>query len=437
MTTQESEPGQGQGQDQDAQETGIITRSKRKRLPKIINPEEESYTPEEIIYYKSLSDTKKRHVANLEARMLELNDNTTPIRFKILFSNIDEKLKAIAIQKLNHLYGMNESDGEYHKTLHWIESMCKIPFNKFKPLPVWYGSSKTDIQSFIQNTKKKFDEKIYGHKDAKDYIVRLLAQWISNPNSKGMTIGIQGSMGCGKTMLVKEGICGVLDLPFAFIPLGGANDGCYLDGHSYTYEGATWGKIVDVLMKSGYMNLVFFFDELDKVSDTYKGEEIISKLIHLTDFTQNDKIHDKYFYEFEFDLSRCIFVFSYNNEASINPILRDRMIKIKTNTYTVKDKVNIAQGYMIESLLKEFNMNKEDVVFSNEIIENIIRYIDEEDGVRNLKRAINDILSNLNLIRMVSDEGLELPYIVKDADISKYIYHRKDAKNDKLPMMYI
>ena len=91
----------------------------------------------------------------------------------------------------------------------------------------------------------------------------------------------------------------------------------YFGGHSYTYEGSTWGKIVEILVKSKCMNPIIYFDELDKVSDTPKGEEIIGILTHLTDTTQNSKFHDKYFSELDFDLSRCMFIFSYNDESKI------------------------------------------------------------------------------------------------------------------------
>ena len=114
------------------------------------------------------------------------------------------------------------------------------------------------------NNDTFFENNIYGHHDAKKQILRILAQWISNPSSKGNVIGIHGNPGVGKTTLVKDCICKALDIPFQFIPMGGASDGSYLEGHSFTYEGSTWGKIADSLMKAGWMNPVLYFDEIDK-----------------------------------------------------------------------------------------------------------------------------------------------------------------------------
>ena len=122
-----------------------------------------------------------------------------------------------------------------------------------------------------------------------------------NPTAVGTAIAIKGPMGTGKTTLVKEGISKILNRPYQLIALGGATDSSFLEGHSYTYEGSTYGKIVDILIQSKSSNPVIFFDELDKVSDSPKGDEITGILTHLTDSTQNCNFHDKYFSEIDFD----------------------------------------------------------------------------------------------------------------------------------------
>lgn len=423
--------------------------SKKKRPVRytIKNPMIDAYTVEECEYFlKTMNSVDKEKIVASEKRMMELNQDSVPLRFKILSAEIDDKIKAAAIQRLNQMYQLDAGSGEYHKILHWIQSVCKIPFNKYKPLPVSVSSPREEIRDFLMQVKNRMDTTVYGHKDAKDHIIRLLAQWISSPQSKGMVIGIHGPMGCGKTTLIKDSICASLGLPFAFIPLGGANDGCYLEGHSYTYEGATWGKIVDVLMKCGCMNPVLFFDELDKVSTTQKGEEIINLLIHLTDATQNEKITDKYFSEFEFDLSRSLIIFSYNNEENVNPILRDRMIKIQTNGYSISDKIRISKDYMIPELLKDYGFSKGDIILEDEVIKNLINIVDDEQGVRNLRRALADVVSNLNLAKFLDFESsatemqqpITFPYKVSDKDVKKYVFGRKTqtSGNIGVSMMY-
>ena len=204
------------------------------------------------------------------------------------------------------------------------------------------------------------------------------------------------------TSLVKEGISKILNREFAFIPLGGATDSSYLEGHSYTYEGSTWGKIVDILIRSKSMNPVIYFDELDKISETPKGEEIIGILTHLTDTTQNSQFHDKYFAEIDFDLSKCLFIFSYNDPLKVNPILLDRMYKIKTTGYKVKDKIVIAKQYLIPKIRYEVNFKEGDIIIPDETLNYIIdNYTEKEDGVRNLKRCIEIVYKKLNLYRLV------------------------------------
>jgi hypothetical protein len=627
---------------------------------RINNPEYRYYDDVERNFYNKLEEDQKSAVSSLESVIKHMNKDDVPIRFKILLSNIDENVKALAIKKLRYMYDMDESSSEYYKISSWIDSLCRLPIGKNAELPVSNQSTMAAIRAFVQSVKDTLDKTVYGHAAAKDQIVRLIAQWITNPNSKGLVIGIGGFKGCGKclardtpvlmasgrrkmvqdvregdllmgddatprrvmrlgegramlytithedtkqsyttngdhilvlrymqgevrevsvddfmrlptqeqvlyegmcrgielpsvpvgggedafkagvrvgttfgqvptdiryncsavrreflrgvmssnrlmvfpgrdtvcvealvyiiqslgrsvvvelaavragegegavrlcvvnqryskirvsadaigmyygftldcnqrfmlgnfvvthnTSLVKNGICKALGLPFSFIALGGASDGSYLDGHSYTYEGSTWGKIVDILMKAKCMNPVIYFDELDKVSYTYKGEEIINILIHITDSTQNDRYQDKYFTDLEFDISKCLVIFSYNDESAINPILRDRMVRIQTEGYKIEDKIVIAQKYLIPELLDQFNFKSSDVTFGRDIIKYIIlNRIEEEEGVRNLKRALETILSNINLIVLLSPKEMPLPMDVTEPFVLKYL----------------
>ena len=405
-----------------------------KRRLRVKNEMIDCYTEEELAYYNKLSVDEKWNIANLEKTIIDMNQDNIPFRFKILQSKFDDKIKAVAIQKLDELCCLSPGSGEFHKINNYLNNLCRIPFGEYKTLPVKKDDS-VAIRQFIINMKKSLDEQIYGHKDAKDQIIRLLAQWISNPESRGLVIGIQGSMGTGKTTLVKDAICKVLGLPFAFIPLGGISDGSFLTGHSYTYEGSTWGHIVDCLMKCKCMNPVFFFDELDKVSCTKHGDEIINILIHLTDATQNENFHDKFFTSIEFDLSRCLIIFSYNDESNIHPVLKDRMVKITTKEYNVSDKIVICNDHMIPAIMKEFSFAKDNIVFTNEIIKIITNHVAKEDGVRNLRRALYTIISNINLQFILDQDAFTFPYTVKEADVKKYLPNKVD--NVSLNMMYM
>lgn len=414
-----------------------ISTRKRGSNKSIKNPEEEYYDEDEKKFYDKLTDDEKRFVASLEIKIKDMNKDDTPVRFKVLMSNVDEKIKAIAIKKLNYLCWMTNVGPEYVKTIGWIESLCRLPIGKYKPLPVQKDSPLEDIRNFIKSTKAILDETVYGHKDAKDQIIRLLAQKISNPNSCGNVIGICSPPGCGKTLLAKHGISKALDLPFGFVSLGGLEDSSHFVGHNYTYEGSSHGKIAELLMKSEYMNPVIFFDELDKVSQTFKGDEIINLLIHMTDATQNDKFEDKYFTDVDMDLSQCILIFSYNNEELISPILRDRMIRIKIDGYKLEDKLVISQKYLLRDLCKQFGFQPNSIGIEEDALRYLINTkIEEEQGVRNLRRALENIMSNINLNLITEEEKIMFPFTITEEVINRYIKLPEDSQKSKLHMLY-
>ena len=228
------------------------------------------------------------------------------------------------------------------------------------------------------------------------------------------------------TQLAKEGISKILGREFAFITLGGAGDSSFLEGHSYTYEGSMWGKIVQILMESKCMNPVIFFDELDKLSDSAKGQELTGILTHLTDTTQNNQFHDKYFSEVDFDISKCLFIFSYNDENLVNPILKDRMYRIKTKGYDCSEKVIIANKYILPKIREQVNFKEGEIIIPDETLKYIIsspKFTHNEEGVRNLKRCLEVIYTKLNLFRLMhpaseGGEGKDKRHILgKDVDL--------------------
>jgi len=150
------------------------------------------------------------------------------------------------------------------------------------------------------------------------------------------------------------------------------------------------------------MNPVIYFDELDKISETPKGEEIAGILTHLTDTSQNSQFHDKYFAEVDFDLSKCLFIFSYNDESRVNPILKDRMYRIQTKGYNHKQKTNIANQYLLPKIREQVKFENKDIIIPDETLSHIIEeHCNKEDGVRNLKRCLEIIHTKLNLYRLM------------------------------------
>ena len=397
------------------------------------------YNSEELKYYKKLKKTEKKKIEDIENSLtLSTNFNINiPLRFKFLTMNTTNLNKNMIISKYEQLCSMNPFSSEYLKLYNWIMGVSKIPLGIYHNISVNNNNKKSEISDFLLNIKKELDLSIYGHTDTKEQIIRILSQFISFPSARGYCIGIQGSMGVGKTKLVKNGICNALKIPFSFISLGGISDSSYLKGHSFTYEGSKSGKIVECLIKSKVMNPIFFFDELDKISNTTLGEEITNTLIHITDTTQNEKFNDRYYEEIDLDLSKSIMFFTYNDENCINPILKDRMITIKVKGYTINDKIEIVKNYLLKEILDEYNIDIKDIILSDEIIKKIINLTDEEEGVRNLKRNINNIISYINMYKYIKNDKIEInfPFTIDEKICNLYCKKNKDNINNSL--MYI
>jgi ATP-dependent Lon protease len=400
----------------------------------------------EIKYFKTCSIEQQEELIE---KMNEINKHThisKPYKVSLIESNIPINYKASAIKKINSLNYMDQGSGEYYKIKEWVDTFMKIPFGNYASLPITIDDGIDKCSEFMENARDILNDAVYGLDDAKLQILQMMAQWISNPKAMGSAIAIKGPMGTGKTTLVKDGISKILNRPFAFIALGGATDSSFLEGHSYTYEGSVWGKIIEIIIQSKCMNPVIYFDELDKVSDTAKGEEIIGILTHLTDTTQNSQFHDKYFSGVDFDLSKCLFIFSYNDESKVNPILKDRMYRIQTQGYNGVQKNTISKNYLIPSIERNIKFNYGDITITDKAIEYMIReYTDSEKGVRNLKRCIEIIYTKLNMFRLMKPKTklfndvetfeVNFPFKVDETTVDKLI--KKNQQEKRYTSMYI
>jgi len=359
-------------------------------------------TMNDFAFYEKL---EMEHQKKIIKELREINKITRiekPYRMTLLESDIPVEFKSAAMKKVNSLRYMEPGSGEFYKSKNWVDTFMRIPFNKYEGLPISIDDGVEKCHDFMENAQKTLDAAVYGLNDAKMQIMQMLGQLLTNPKAIGTAIAIHGPPGTGKTSLVKEGISKILNRPFAFIALGGATDSSFLEGHGYTYEGSTWGKIVQILVNSKCMNPVIYFDELDKISDTPRGEEIAGILTHLTDTSQNSQFHDKYFAEINFDLSKCLFIFSYNDESKVNPILKDRMYRIKTKGYNSKEKTVISNNYLLPKIREQVRFNTEDIIIPNDVLTHIIDgHCNKEDGVRNLKRCLEIIYTKLNLYRLM------------------------------------
>jgi len=395
-------------------------------------------TMNDFSFYEKLDTENQKKIIKELREINKITRIEKPYRMTLLESSIPVQFKSAAMKKINSLRYMEPGSGEFYKIKNWVDTFMRIPFNKYEGLPISIDDGVEKCHEFMETAQKTLDDAVYGLNDAKMQIMQMLGQLLTNPKAIGTAIAIHGPPGTGKTSLVKEGISKILNRPFAFIALGGATDSSFLEGHGYTYEGSMWGKIVQILIDSKCMNPVIYFDELDKISDTPRGEEIAGILTHLTDTTQNSQFHDKYFAEINFDLSKCLFIFSYNDENKVNSILKDRMYRIKTKGYISKEKTVIANNYLIPKIREQVRFTTDEIVIPNDVIGHIIdAHCNKEDGVRNLKRCLEIIYTKLNLYRLMKPgtnlfEGemslnVSFPFTVTKTIVDKLIKKESDG----------
>jgi len=397
----------------------------------------------ELEYFKTQPPERKSSLVTLMKKMMSLSitGDDVPHKFRVLELPISDYIKSNVIKKIAAVEEMGPDSGEAYKLRSWIDAFLKVPFGKIVPLPVTLEHGPLMCNAFMSEARKTMDKHIYGMVPAKTQILQILAQFIVNPKSVGNVIALQGSMGVGKTSLARNAIAEVMKRPFEFFSLGGASDIAGFVGHSYTYEGSMWGRIADSLMHAGAMNPVMYFDELDKVSTTPHGDEIVNMLIHLTDRSQNTQFHDRYFSGVDFDLSQCLFVFSFNDIDKVHPILRDRMSVIHCGGYTENDKKVILKDYIWPQLLDRLKFTTSDIILTDPAIKYIItEHSGEEKGVRTLIRTVEGMMTRLNMMRVMQDDSVKeysfyvqytTPFTLTESSVRKLLTDlaKKDPEN--------
>ena len=407
---------------------------------------------------RDMLDISKTKLEKEENDLTKLTDSDIPYERRINMLKADDDVKSKAMEKLKSMKASFQGDS---KAQHWLDGLLKIPFgvykendilsfkenfiNKIKSLDTnvslfsdnqidkyinslpnttdtnqqlvtEWEKYKVDKKNYLVNIRKVLDDAVFGHKEAKLQLERIFAQWI-NGEAKGAVLGLQGPPGTGKTSLAKNGLSKCLmdkdgkPRPFAFLPIGGSVNGSTLVGHNFTYVGSTWGRIADILMTSGCMNPIIFIDEIDKVSHTEYGKEIISILTHMTDPTQNDEFEDKYFAGIKIDLTKALIVFSFNDPNLIDPILRDRITMVETHPLNITEKLTIIKDYMLPEICKEVGFCKDEIIFNDDIIRHLIETYTNEAGVRKIKEKIVAIIRDINLARFHNSD-ITIPYNV-------------------------
>lgn len=356
----------------------------------------------ELIYRRlayTLQIRLKKSSINLKnelEKLKQMSDSDIDMKRQIVVNtNIPKHIKKIILEKSEE---MKFGNSETSKQKTYIDILMKYPWQnndtKFEMLR--YDDSKCrDLMTNVFDVLKK---RVYGHDECKNTIRELVCKMIMNPNSPGKAIGLCGPPGVGKTLIAK-GLGEALGIPCISISLCGVEDPAVLNGHSFTYSAAQPGLIVRKMVEAGSARCIMFFDELDKASQKHGINEIQNVLINVTDPNMNTSFSDKFF-DCSFPLNHVLFVFSYNDESKIDPILLNRIQRIEVKSYSVKEKLKICQNFLLKEIMEGIGMEPKSILINDTDVEYITENFTHESGVRELKNKLETLFLKLNVDRI-------------------------------------
>ena len=328
-------------------------------------------------------------------------DAQLSLKYKILSLTTSRENKSIIFRRYEELLTLDQSNDEYGKLKHWLKWVTDIPHDKIKEINV------PNITAFIREASRKLDEKLFGMQKIKEQILLFLSAKIMNPGMKRSNLGLVGPPGIGKTTIARM-IAEIMDWGFEQISFGGIDKADFLKGHEYTYVGAQPGEIVKCLKHMGHKNGVIFLDELDKAAE---NSDIKAALLHLVDQSQNCEFKDNFLGEISIDLSHIWYVGSMNTIPS-DEALADRWWIINVQGYTIDEKVQIVQKYLLPLAIENIGMSKESIVLVPADIKYLLNKVskDEDKGVRTAQKIIADIVNKIHFIITHQNDNGELPF---------------------------
>ena len=313
---------------------------------------------------------------------------------------VREKLEA----EVKKLTKMQPFSAESSVIRNYIEAVLDLPWN-----------SETNDVLDLKKASQILERDHYGLKDAKEKVLDYLAVKKLNPSMNGVILCLAGPPGIGKTSLVKS-IAESMGRKFVRVSLGGVRDEAEIRGHRRTYVGSMPGKIMKAMKEAGTNNPVMLLDEIDKMSNDFKGDPA-SAMLEVLDPEQNKNFEDHYI-DMPFDLSKVFFVSTANDLRNVSAPLRDRMDILQLSSYTEFEKLHIAQNFLLKQAQKENGLANIDIKIPDKVMFKLIDEYTREAGVRNLKREI------INICRKLAREVVEKKvkkFNLKPTDLEKYL----------------
>jgi len=329
----------------------------------------------------------------------------------------DKEVKDKIRKEIERFKNISPNSSESAVTRGYIETLLELPWDKV---------SKDNCD--IKNAERILDEDHYGLEKVKERMLEFLA--VRNLTSKGESpiICLVGPPGTGKTSIARS-VARALDKKYVRICLGGVRDEAEIRGHRKTYVGAMPGRIANGLKSAGVKNPLMLLDEIDKMSNDYKGDPS-SAMLEVLDSEQNNKFRDHYV-ELPLDLSEVLFIATANSIQNIPKPLLDRMELIEVTSYTENEKLHIAKRHLFDKQLERNGLKTGELTISDKALSAIVRGYTREAGVRNLERKIGEICRKA--AREIF-EGDKKSVKVTEQNLSKYLGKQKyefDKRNEQ------
>ena len=315
-------------------------------------------------------------------------------------------------KELQKLKRLNINNPEYSIQYAYLENLLELPWNKY---------SYPDIS--LDKVEEILNRDHFGLEKVKERILEYMAVVKLRNDLKAPILCLYGPPGVGKTSIGKS-VAEAVGREYARIALGGMHDEAEIRGHRRTYIGAMPGRFLHTLSKCKYGNPLILLDEIDKVGKDFKGDPS-SALLEALDPEQNNTFHDN-FIDYPYDLSKVLFIATANDLSTIPPALRDRMEVIEMKGYTIGEKREIALRHLVKKALTDNGLDSDEISFSPEAIDFIIRVYTHEKGVRQLAKTISRIIRKIALRKV---KGISYPKVIKVENVKDFLDKNDHTSN--------